>query len=111
MVAVSSAEVAIVVTVNVTEVCPSAMVTAAGTEAVARFEVSVTTVPPPEAAPLSVAVPVELAPPCTVAGESVADASDTCSGVLLPPHAAMANTAAQARARRPPDVPQGWVKG
>jgi hypothetical protein len=55
--------------VNVADVLPAATVTVAGTDATAGLALArVTPMPPVGALPLSVTVPVELAPPVTVAG-------------------------------------------
>jgi hypothetical protein len=60
---------ALVVAVKAAVVAPAATVTDAGTWAAAVFElVRVTTTPPAGAAPLSVTVPVEEAPPMTEVG-------------------------------------------
>jgi hypothetical protein len=59
---------AVVVTVNVADVAPWATVTEEGTVAAALFDDSVTTLPPAGAGPVSVTVPVDVAPPATVAG-------------------------------------------
>jgi hypothetical protein len=55
--------------VNVADVLPAETVTLAGTDATAGLALArVTAMPPVGALPLSVTVPVELAPPVTVAG-------------------------------------------
>ena len=61
---------ALVVTVNVALVAPAATVTLAGTAAADALLERETTAPPPGAAPLSVTVPVDDAPPLTLAGLS-----------------------------------------
>ena len=65
------AEIAEIVTVNATEVAPPGTVTDAGTLAAEIEELSVTTAPSEPAFDESFTVPVELAPPATVEGESV----------------------------------------
>ena len=70
IVALSVAATATVVIVNVAEVAPAATVTVAGSEAFAELEVSETTVPPEDAGPFSVIVPVEDVPPVTELGET-----------------------------------------
>src|SRR6266487_6588636 len=65
-----------VATVNVAVVAPAATVTDAGTVAALRLLlVNATTAPPAGAAALSVTVPVLFAPPVSVAGFSVIEAS------------------------------------
>lgn len=65
---------AAVVIVNVTVAEPSGTVTLAGTVATeVRLLVRVTTIPPAGAGPVSVTVPVEGVPPCTLAGSRVRD--------------------------------------
>lgn len=59
-----------VVTVNVAEYEPAAIVTVAGTAALLLFEARLTINPPLGAGPVSVAVPVEALPPVTVVGAS-----------------------------------------
>lgn len=59
---------AVVETVNVAEVAPCATVTEVGTVAAALLDASVTTLPPAGAGPVSVTVPVDVAPPATVEG-------------------------------------------
>jgi len=68
---------ALVVTVNVALVAPAAIVTLAGTAAADALLERVTTAPPLGAAPLSVTVPVDGAPPFTVAGLSATEDSAT----------------------------------
>ena len=71
-----------VTTVNVAVVAPAATVTEAGTvAALVLLLVNVTTAPPAGAAALSVTVPVLFAPPVSVAGFSVIEASaaSTCA--------------------------------
>src|SRR5262245_35091473 len=68
----------LVVTGNVALVAPAPTVTLAGTAATAPLLLDkVTTVPPPGAGPLNVAVPVDGDPPTTVAGLSVSDESES----------------------------------
>ena len=64
-------ETAVVLTVNVAEVAPAAIVTEAGTVALAKLDVRLTTVPPGPAGPFRVAVPVEGLPPMTDEGARV----------------------------------------
>src|SRR5438067_12698140 len=65
-----------VATMNVAVVAPAATVTDAGTVAALRLLlVNATTAPPDGAAALSVTVPVLFAPPVTVAGFNVIEAS------------------------------------
>src|SRR5437762_10932958 len=65
-----------VATVNLAVVAPAATVTDAGTVAALRLLlVNATTAPPAGAAALSVTVPVLFAPPVSVAGFSVIEAS------------------------------------
>src|SRR5438270_12277522 len=65
-----------VATMNVAVVAPAATVTEAGTVAALRLLlVNATTAPPAGAAALSVTVPVLFAPPVTVAGFNVIEAS------------------------------------
>src|SRR6516162_907553 len=67
---------ALVATVNVAVVAPAATVTEAGTvAALVLLLVNATTAPPAGAAALSVTVPVLFAPPVSVAGFSVSEAS------------------------------------
>src|SRR5580704_11999443 len=66
---------ALVVTVNVALVAPAATVTLAGTVAADPLLERATTAPPVGAAPLSVTVPVDGAPPLTVAGLSATEDS------------------------------------
>ena len=70
----------LVVTVNVVDVLPAATVTLAGTVAAGFPLESVTTAPPVGAAALSVTVPVELAPPVTLVGFRVTEASTAEGG-------------------------------
>lgn len=65
-----------VVTVNVADVAPAGTVTEAGTCATpVRLLVSVTTVPPAGAGPVSVTVPVDGVPPRTLLGLRTTDAA------------------------------------
>ncbi len=64
---------AVVVTVKVAVVAPTATVTLAGTVAAALLLDSVTTAPPVGAALLKVTVPVDEVPPVTEVGFSVTD--------------------------------------
>jgi hypothetical protein len=68
IVAVFCAETTTVLTVKVAEVLPAATVTLAGTVAVVELLDSFTTIPPVKAAPVSVTVPVDEAPPAKVLG-------------------------------------------
>ena len=72
----------LVVTVNVVEVLPAAIVTVAGTWAapVLLLE-SVTTAPPAGATPFNVTVPVELLPPDTDVGFRVT--VDATAGLMV----------------------------
>src|SRR5438067_6756611 len=65
----------LVATVNVAVVAPAATITEVGTVAALLLLVNATTAPPAGAAALSVTVPVLFAPPVTVAGFSVIEAS------------------------------------
>jgi hypothetical protein len=86
--------------VNVADVLPAATITPVGTDATAGFAlVRVTAKPPVGARPVSVTVPVELAPPVTVAGLRVrvdrADGFTVSVAVLLTPlYEAVTTTAA-----------------
>lgn len=71
IVALTFAETADVLIVNVAVADPAATVTVAGTEADALLDVKFTTVPPFGALPVSVTVPVEGLPPGTDVGERV----------------------------------------
>ncbi len=71
MVAVVIVATGVVLTVNVAEVAPAAMVTVAGRVALGVFEERLTTVPPGPAGPFRVAVPVEGFPPVTAVGARV----------------------------------------
>jgi hypothetical protein len=62
---------AVVETVNVVDVAPCATVTVAGSVAAALLDANVTTLPPAGAGPVSVTVPVDVAPPATDVGFSV----------------------------------------
>src|SRR5437762_3469446 len=75
MVAIVPAVTVVVATLNVAVVAPAATVTEAGTVAAVLLLASITTAPPAGAAALSVTVPVLFAPPVTVAGFSVIEAS------------------------------------
>jgi hypothetical protein len=59
---------------------PAGTVTVAGTVAEPLLLDKLTTAPPPGAAAVSVTVPVELAPPATLAGLTPNDDSDTAPG-------------------------------
>jgi hypothetical protein len=63
----------VVVTVNVSLVCPAGTVTLAGTVAAVALLESETTEPPSAAAPLRVTVPVEELPPATLVGLRLSD--------------------------------------
>ena len=65
----------LVVTVNVAAVAPAVTVTLAGTCAAALLLESATAAPPAGAFPLSVTVPVDETPPCTLVGFSVTEAN------------------------------------
>jgi len=71
----------VVETENVADVAPAATVTEPGTVALEELDVSVTTDPPGPAAPVSVTVPVELAPPRTEVGLS--DKLVIAAGVIV----------------------------
>ena len=76
MVTAVAAVTVLVVTANVALVAPAATVTDAGTVAALRLLlVNATTAPPTGAAALSVTVPVLFAPPVSVAGFRVIEAS------------------------------------
>jgi len=75
MCAVVLAETGDVVTVKVLDVAPAGTVTVAGTPAVGSSLASVTTMPPAGAAGEILTVPVEFAPPVTLAGLRVTDVS------------------------------------
>ena len=62
---------AIVTALNVEEVVPPYTVTVPGTVAYMEFELKLITIPPLGAVPLSVTLPVVLAPPITEAGLNV----------------------------------------
>jgi hypothetical protein len=68
------------VTVNVAVVAPAATVTVAGTVAAPVLLDSVTVIPPAGAALVSVTVPVDEAPPVTLAGLSATADSDAGGG-------------------------------
>jgi hypothetical protein len=70
-----------VVTWKVALVAPAAMVTLAGVVAAAALEESVTTAPPVGAAVVSVAVPVDAAPPTTLDGFNATVASDGAAAI------------------------------
>jgi hypothetical protein len=74
---------AVVVTVNVPVVAPAATVMLAGTVADALLLDRATTAPPVGAAALSVAVPVELAPPTRLVGARATDVMVTAGGLML----------------------------
>jgi len=80
-VAVVVVETAVVLTVNVAEVDPAGTVTVLGTLAFELPLDRLTTVPPGPAAPVRVAVPVEVFPPITVVGESVK--LESVAGVMV----------------------------
>ena len=65
----------LVVTVNVAVVAPAVTVTLAGTCAAALLLESDTAAPPAGAFPLSITVPVDEMPPCTLVGFSVTEAN------------------------------------
>ncbi len=67
-VATIDAPVTLVLTVKVAEVFPAGMETDAGTVAAELLLLSLTTIPPFEAGPLKVAVPVDEAPPVSESG-------------------------------------------
>ena len=64
---------AVVLTVKVADVFPTAMMTVVGGIAFLELLVSFTVIPPVGAGAVSVAVPVEETPPATVDGASVID--------------------------------------
>jgi hypothetical protein len=66
----------VVLTVNVAELFPAAIVTDTGTTAAVELVVSATTMPPVAAGPDSVIVPTDAVRPVTVAGLSVTDSSE-----------------------------------
>src|SRR4051812_17476214 len=73
---------ALVVMLNVAEVLPAGVPTLAGIDAAARLLLeSQTVTPPPGAARVSLIVPVERPPPCSLPGWSVTDATCTLPGV------------------------------
>ena len=76
-------ETADVVTVKVPLVDPAATVTLAGSDAAAELSDSDTTAPPLGAAALSLAVPVDDAPPVTLVGLSVSDVSVTEGALVM----------------------------
>lgn len=69
IVAVAAADTAVVFTVKLAELAPEATVTDPGTVALPLFDDRLTAVPPGPAGPLSVAVPVDGAPPWTDVGD------------------------------------------
>lgn len=73
--------IALVLTVNVALVAPAGTVTLAGTVARVPLTKRLTTTPPDGAASCSVACPVEVLPPTTVAGLNVSDANAPTLGV------------------------------
>jgi hypothetical protein len=75
IVTVVTALTAMVVTLNVAVVAPAATVTLAGTVAAALLPDKLTTAPPAGATPVRVTVPVEEAPPATLAGLIETDVS------------------------------------
>jgi hypothetical protein len=74
---------AVVVTAKVPVVAPAATVTLAGTAADALLLERLTSAPPVGAAPLSVTVPVELAPPTRLVGTRATDATVTGGGLIV----------------------------
>ena len=75
---------ATVVAVNVALVAPAATVTLAGAVATAVLLLpNVTTAPPAGAAPLNVTVPVEEAPPVTLAGFRLTELTTTVGGFTV----------------------------
>jgi hypothetical protein len=76
MLAVVDAATALVLTVNVALVAPTATVTLAGTLAAALLLESATCAPPDGAGPLSVTVPVEEFPPVTLVGSNESEETE-----------------------------------
>jgi hypothetical protein len=68
---------------NVAAIAPAATVTLLATVADALSSDSVTTAPPVGAAALSVTVPVELAPPTTLVGDSKTEETVTGGGLMV----------------------------
>jgi hypothetical protein len=97
MTAVVAAATALVVTVNVVLVVPSAMVTVSGTLAEGSLLDKETTAPPVGVGPLSVTVPVEELPPVTAVGFKLRAERETTVPrlyrILSPPAAAASSHA------------------
>jgi hypothetical protein len=81
IVAVVAVATAAVVMVKVAEVCPAATSTVVGTIAAAALLLRFTLAPPAPAALDSVTVPVEFAPPVTIAGFTETEASVPAAGL------------------------------
>jgi len=83
IVGVSAAATALVVTVALAVIAPAGTVTVAGTDALALFELRLTTVPPVGATTFRVTVAVEVEPPRTDVGERLMPVSATGVAVMV----------------------------
>jgi hypothetical protein len=86
IVAVVTAETAVVLTVNVAEILPAAIVTVDGTVALVLLEDNETTIPPEPASVLTATVPIEGDPPWTEVGAKLKPLSPvgvTVSAVVI----------------------------